>query len=123
MNNKRVSDIKRAQKESLLLRTISKLFVETVIDDTDLQGFYVNRVALSPDKSHCYVYFCSTGGKDEFETKLEKLKLYKPSLRAALSKEIASRYTPQITFKFDTCQAKVQRMDELLEDLKKKGEL
>ena len=123
MNNKRVSSIKRAQKESLLFRTISKLFLQAIIDDKELQGFYVNRVTLSPDKSHCYVFFCATGGNEEFTEKLEKLKLYKPSLRAALAKEIAGRYTPQITFKFDACQAKVQRMDELLEDLKKKGEL
>ncbi len=123
MNNKRVSDIKRAQKESLLLKTISKLFLEATMDNKNLSSFYVNRVSLSPDKSKVDVYFCATGGSDEFAEKIHQLKLYKPSLRAALAKEISSRYTPDIVFKFDTCQEKTNRIEQLLEDLKDKGDL
>jgi ribosome-binding factor A len=123
MNNKRISDIKRAQKESLLLRTISKLFLEVTRDNKDFMGFFVNRVELSPDKGHCSVYFCTMNGLDEFAEKLEKLKLYKPSMRAALSREINGRYTPNLRFKFDTCQEKVHRIDELLENLKNEGDL
>lgn len=123
MNNKHVSDIKRAQKESLLFKTISKLFLEATINDSSLLGFSVNRVALSPDKGYCYVYFWAPGGQEEFKKNLEQLKLYKPSLRAALAKEIAGRYTPEIVFKFDTKEEKVQRIDELLEELKRKGDL
>lgn len=123
MNNKRVSDIKRAQKESLLFRTISKLFLEMTMDEQGFAGFCVNRITLSPDKSQCYVYFSTTGGQKEFDEKLEKLKLYKPSMRAALAKEISGRYTPQIVFKFDATQEKANRIDELLHNLKDKGDL
>lgn len=121
--NKRITDIKRAQKISLLFRAISKLFLEASIDNKELSSFYVNRVELSPDKSHCYVFFCAIGGEAEFEKKINTLKLYKPSMRAALSKQINSRYTPQLTFKFDSCQEKVQRIEHLLQDLKDKGDL
>lgn len=123
MNNKRVSDIKRAQKASLLLRTISELFTRAAQDNNELLGVYVNRVELSPDKSTCYVLFCAHGGKKEFDEKFELLKLYKPSLRAALAKQINGRYTPEIVFKFDECDVKVQRIEQLLEDLKDKGDL
>jgi len=121
--NKRITDIKRAQKISLLFRAISKLFLEASMDNKELSGFYINRVELSPNKSQCYIYFCTTKGQEEFQEKLEILKLYKPSMRAALSKQISGRYTPELTFKFDTCQEKVQRIDQLLQNLKDKGDL
>jgi ribosome-binding factor A len=123
MNNKRVSDIKRSQKEALFLRTISNLFLQATLDDALLRGFCINRVTLSPDKGHCYVFFATLGGIEEFNEKLNRLKLYKPSLRAALAKEINGRYTPEITFKFDAAQEKTNRIEELLEDLKRKGDL
>ncbi|NBP02710.1 MAG: hypothetical protein EBU90_21840 [Proteobacteria bacterium] len=123
MNNKRVSDIKRSQKEALFLRTISNLFLQVTLDDALLRGFCINRVMLSPDKGHCYVFFATIGGVEEFNEKLNRLKLYKPSLRAALAKEINGRYTPDITFKFDAAQEKTNRVEELLEDLKRKGDL
>jgi ribosome-binding factor A len=123
MNNKRVSDIKRSQKEALFLRTISNLFLQVTLDDALLRGFCINRVMLSPDKGHCYVFFATIGGVEEFNEKLNRLKLYKPSLRAALAKEINGRYTPEITFKFDAAQEKTNRVEELLEELKRKGDL
>ena len=123
MNNKRVSDIKRSQKEALFLRTISNLFLQATLDDAQLRGFCINRVMLSPDKGHCYVFFATIGGVEEFNEKLNRLKLYKPSLRAALAKEINGRYTPEITFKFDAAQEKTNRVEELLEELKRKGDL
>jgi ribosome-binding factor A len=121
MNNKRVSDIKRAQKTSLLLRAISTLFSQAAMDHKELASFYVNRVELSPDKSNCYVFFCAIGGEEEFKKNKGTLILYKPSLRAALAKQINSRYTPQIIFKFDTVHDKVQRVEQLLEDIKKES--
>ncbi len=110
-----VSDIKRAQKAALLFRTISDLMVRVTMDDANLQGIYVNRVELSQDKSHCYVYFCALGGETMFNEKIGSLILYKPSLRSAIAKSIPSRYTPEITFKFDTQASKVQRIEELID--------
>lgn len=122
-HNKRVSDIKRAQRASLLLRTISKLFVEASLDNPAMQTLYVNRIEMSPDKSYCYVYFGAHGGQAEYDAKFHDLKLYKPSLRAALAKNIRSRYTAEIVFKFDETEEKARRIDQILHDLKEKGEL
>jgi len=115
MIRRTVSDIKRAQKTALLFRTISDLMIKVIMDDSKLQGLYVNRVELSPDKSHCYVYFCALGGQPMFNEKIGTLILYKPSLRSAVAKTIASRYTPEITFRFDEQAAKVQRIEELID--------
>ena len=123
MHNKRVSDIKRAQKASLFLRSISNLFSQLTTDTQELRSLFVNRVELSPDKGTCYVLFYSPLGIEEFNNKLPILILYKPSLRAALAKEINGRYTPEIVFKYDEAQAHVDRIDTLLQKLKDKGEL
>lgn len=114
MKNEFVCNVKRAQKESLLFRTISRLFMEMTMDNKAFYGFCVNKVILSPDKSRCTVLFCAVGGKEEFDAKFQDLKLYKPSLRAALAKDINGRYTPDIVFKYDVTQEKVRRIDDLL---------
>jgi len=118
-----VKTIKQAQKESQLLREISSLFMKTSADDPRLMTLTINRVSMSSDKGYCSVYFYTPGGIKEFEKLLEVLKLYKPSLRAALAKSIQARYTPQLIFKFDEQYEKEDKMNKLLNSLKEKGEL
>ncbi len=88
------------------------------MDDTRLQGLTINRVQLSPDKGMCSVYFYTPLGEEHFKDMLRILILYKPSLRKALASRIQARYTPDLTFKFDTQFEKVQRVEELLEKVK-----
>ena len=121
MKKNSIFDIKRAQKSSLLLRSISNLFMKVAMDDIRLQGLYVNRIELSPDKSHCYVYFCALGGEVMFSDKLGILILYKPSLRTALAKTIPSRYTPEIMFRFDKTAEKTERIETLLAKIKEEN--
>lgn len=120
---KRVNEIKRAQKASQLMRVICTLFSDATRDDNRLHGVMISRVELSPDKSTCYIFFYSPEGEEAFRTVLQYLVLYKPSLRAAISKQIPSRYTPELIFKFDHAFAKAERVEELLTQLKDKGEL
>ncbi len=122
-NNKRISDIKRAQKSSLLHKTVSDLFFKAAIDDARLANVTLTRVRLSDDKSVCEVFFVTPDGEQAFQEKLRDLILYKPSLRAALAKQIPGRYTPNLVFKYDTQEEGMRKIDLILLDLKKKGEL
>lgn len=110
-------NIKKAQKESLLFREISRLFMQTSMDDPRLQGIILSRVLLSDDKGVCFVYLYSYKGKQHFEEVLEILKLYKPSLRKALSK-LPSRYVPEIVFKYDEDLEKQMKLEELMDKVK-----
>lgn len=121
MTSASVSDIKRAQKESLLLREISQLFLQASIDEKALQGLSINRVKLSPDKGVCTVYFYTPQGQKFFDEVLPILKLYKPSLRKALSSQIRSRYTPELIFRYDEQYEKIMHIENLLEKVKKEG--
>src|SRR3990167_10718323 len=120
---KRVSktgNIKRNQKQSLLLREISHLVQQASIDDISLTAFSISRIELSDDKGCCYIYFFSELGKDHFKDFTEKLRLYKPSIRAALASRINSRRVPQIAFRYDEQFSKIREIEELIESVKTK---
>ena len=118
-----ISNVKRAQKESLLFREISQLFLQAGLDDPKLQTITINRVALSPDKGVCTVFFYSSEGEETFTKKLLPILMqYKSSLRKALASRIRSRYTPELIFTFDNQFEKQMRLEELMERVKEEEE-
>ncbi len=118
-----ISDIKRAQKESLLLRELSQLFLQITMDDKRIKDLTLNRVKLSKDKSVCTSYFYSTKGESHFQELMPFLILYKPSMRKALAQSIQARYTPQLVFKYDLAFEKQLKIDDLLNKLKEEERL
>lgn len=119
----RQQEIKRAQKESYFFREISNLFLRIMIDEPRLSGLYINKIELSSDGGTCTVLFLAQNGKQEFEDKLSTLILYKPSLRSALAKTSQSRYTPNLIFRYDEGYEKTERINTLIDTLKKEGKL
>ncbi|MBT3456313.1 ribosome-binding factor A [bacterium] len=124
MQHSNVNNIKRAQKESVLFREISSLFLRASFDDKRLSGLVVNRVKLSKDKSVCYVYFYTKEGEEHFKHNLlDLLKCYKPSVRKAIADEIAGRYVPNFLFKYDVQHEKQDKINNLIDKLKREGKL
>ena len=121
--SKQQQDIRKAQRESYFYREISTLFSRITIDEPRLHGLYINKVNLSSDGGTCVVLFLATYGRPEFEEKLQVLILYKPSLRSALAKTSHSRYTPNLIFRYDEDQEKVDRINRLIDKLKDEGKL
>lgn len=117
MINKNLQEVKRAQKEALLLREIAHLFHTITLEEKELLGLTVSKVRLSPDKSVCTVYFYTSEGKKAFDSLVKKLTLYKPSLRAALAHKIRGRYTPNLVFAFDQQFEKQERLEQLLDSI------
>ena len=118
MIDTKIRALKRAQKEALIRKEFSKLFLNIKLEDPELQDLYINRVKLSSDKSVAHIFFYIDGGQDVFNEKLKKLILYKPSLRKALSQLMESRYTPQIVFKYDKAFEKQYEVEKLLDKVK-----
>lgn len=123
MAGERVREIKHAQREAFLLRELSSSYLRIMQDNPLLQGVYINNVVLSPDGSNCTVYFHSTQGHEHYEEVKNTLILYKPSIRAALAKTSSGRYVPQLIFKYAEGLEKQQRVNDLIENLKKEGKL
>ena len=114
-----LSFIKRSQKESLLLRELSKMLLQLSLDDSELSGLFINRVALSKNKGVCIIYFYDPNGPEVFEQKKRRLILYKPSLRKGIAMTLDGRYTPELKFAFDEQFEKQQRIENLIETVKK----
>jgi ribosome-binding factor A len=106
--------IKRAQKESLLLREVSKMFHTITMEDSRLLGLFVNRVELSTDKGWCTIFFYTVDGFEKYSEQFEILKLYKPSMRKGLSMGIKGRYVPDLKFEYDSKFEKQQRLEKAM---------
>ena len=118
-----VSQIKRAQKESLLFREISDLFLKASLDNSLLRNISISRVSLSADKGICTIYFYTVLGKEAFDKTYKPLLLkYKHQFRKELASRIRSRYTPDLVIAFDDHFEKQMRLEELLERFKKEDE-
>lgn len=115
-----LADIKRAQKESLLLRELSSYFLQITMDDPRLKNITLNRVKLSRDKGVCNLFFFTPKGLADFQETLPYLILYKPSMRKGLAQSINARYTPQLVFKYDESFEKYLEIDALFDSIKDK---
>ena len=109
------SSIKREQKTALFFREISNLIQKLSLDEPEISKVYVTKVKLSKDSGICFVYFSTYQNKEDFNNALEVLKLYKPSLRTALSKAVTGRYTPNLVFLYDAAKEKERKLTELLD--------
>lgn len=119
INNSNVSHIKRSQKESVLLRELSKMLHQISLDDPELSGLFINRVELSKNKGVCIIYFYDQNGIESFNQKKNRLVLYKPSMRKGVATALDGRYTPELKFAFDEQFEKQQRIENILETVKK----
>ena len=92
---------------------------ELMLDDKELSGLFINRVELSKNKGACIVYFYDPQGPAIFEAKKKQLILYKPSLRKAIAMTLDGRYTPELVFAYDEQFEKQQRIESILDKVKK----
>lgn len=115
--NKQLPHIKKAQKEALLLKELSQLFLQISLEDPRLEGAFITHVELSDNKSVCNIYFYIQGGLEKFEPIRSTLILYKPSMRKALAQRIPSRRVPEIFFKYDDKFEKQMKLETLLNNI------
>lgn len=109
--------VKHEQRKSFLLREVSSLIQKIAADEPSIAVIFVNRVELSADSGICYVYFATFTDKKAFDDAFELLKMYKPSMRHALSKQMHGRYVPNLVFLYDETKEKERRMNVLLNQI------
>ena len=110
-------NIKREQKKSLFFRYISTALQSLTESEPLISKVFVSRIDFSLDCGICYIYcfgYSVDTSESDFDAALERLKLYKSSLRSSLAREIKSRYTPDLVFLYDKLHKKQQRIEELL---------
>lgn len=122
MTQSTVKTIKQAKKTALLFRELSQLFMRLTMDEPRLENLFISRVEMSRDGGICFIHFYTPHGEKKFNEQLPILILYKPSLRKALSQQIAGRYTPELVFKFDDKFEKQSKLEALLDKIKTEEE-
>ena len=97
---------------------IQEVLAEEIERLTDPRlGFVtVTGVDASPDMRHATV-FVSTVDISQIDDSLKGLTAAAPRLRAALGKEIRTKYTPELEFKADTGVLHGERIEALLRKL------
>jgi ribosome-binding factor A len=124
MVSKSLRNIKHAQRESHFKRELAQLLQQIAADDAQLRDMFITRVALSANGGSLAIYLTLLEPNEEKLTvKLRHLVLYKPSLRSSLAKNHHSHHIPELVFKIDEQVKKQQRIDQIFDELKNKGEL
>jgi ribosome-binding factor A len=83
----------------------------------------ISRVDVSPDLSYAKVRVSVLGTKQEQMKSLGALQQSAGFIRSHLAKLIRLRKFPELHFVFDENMQHASRIDEILHDLKEKGEL
>lgn len=125
MHKPTTADVKRERKKSMYLRELSTFIDSIAQEQPAVREIYLSRLELSADGGICYLYFATitavdpenAGIKERFDKAFEILKLYKPSLRKALAQGLQARYTPDLMFLFDEKREKIDRINELLDQV------
>ena len=75
---------------------------------------------LTSDYSYAKI-FCSFLGKGDHQEHLKNLNKVKGFIRTSLSKKLTIRKTPELIFVLDDSYEKAKRIEEIIEDIHKKG--
>ena len=117
MSQSRIHDVKKERKKSLFLRELAAIVQRLGGEEPAIAQVFVSRVDLTDDYGACYVYLVpyTSFSQEIVDMAIEKLILYKPSIRRAIAESINPRYTPDIRFFFDEVKEKQYKIDQLLD--------
>jgi len=109
----------RRQKRvaSLIKEELSRLLIEE-IQDSSSGLITVTRVEMSPDLKTAYIYLSIFGGEQQ-ETILELLNKKKGYLRKSIASKVKLKYNPMLIFSFDPNPEYEEKIDRLIENIKK----
>ena len=86
--------------------------------DYDMRLITVPEVRMSPDLKHATVYVMPLGGRDE-KGALKALERNRRFLRGVLAKKVKMKFLPELRFRIDESFAQGEKIDRLLEQIKK----
>lgn len=114
--------IKHERLEGTILKEVSEI-LSTVIKNPKYGFVTVTDVRVTRDISFANIYVSFLNTKDvKSQDRLEELERVKGVVRGELAKRLKIRKVPELIFKIDDSIDKGNRIEEILEDLKKTKE-
>jgi ribosome-binding factor A len=117
-----MAEVKRAVRVAARVREELATLLTTEVRDPRLAGVVVSRVTISDDlrSARVYVRFLA-GNADEAHRKeaLTGLARAASMLRREVTQRVGLRFAPEMRFYYDAAQEKVDRIEELLEEVRR----
>ncbi|HWQ82351.1 MAG TPA: 30S ribosome-binding factor RbfA [Ignavibacteria bacterium] len=82
----------------------------------------ISRVLMTPDLKLAKVYISFLGNKEPADKLIERINYRKPHIRYMLGRQLTMKYTPDLIFFFDDTMEYADRINKLLNDVKKHDE-
>jgi ribosome-binding factor A len=116
-------EAKRATRVQARVREELATLVARELSDPRVQGAIVSRVEMSDDLKIAKVYVRRLEGAGEGDADaaamVTALKKASPMLRREVTQRVGLRYAPELRFFYDSGQDARDRIEELLEDIKR----
>jgi ribosome-binding factor A len=93
------------------------------IGDPRLKQVTVTRIRLSNDLRCAKIYVSILGDEEQISRTMSGLKRAKRFIRGELGRNLRLRYTPELIFKWDDSLAYSIHINQVLQELRRKGEL
>lgn len=119
MNDKQEARLGRVNEE--LKKEISHVLMFE-LKNSEVTGIIsVTKVKVTPDLKYAKVYVSLLNSKSKIKT-MEGLKKSSKFIRAQIAKTVNLRITPELVFELDDSLEHGERIDNLLEEIKRKDE-
>ncbi|MFC2821973.1 MAG: 30S ribosome-binding factor RbfA [Sphaerochaeta sp.] len=114
-----MTDYIRSRNEARIIEVVNTLIVSGEIKDSRLSRFAsISAVSLSRDNAYASMYV-SCLEDNRLEKSVQALQSAAGFIQARLAKVLKTKNTPKLNFVADTTERDAQRIDELLESIKK----
>jgi ribosome-binding factor A len=104
----------RRERMQDVLREEISIIVQQEIKDPGLGFITIIDVRMTEDLKFAKVYYSVYGSDEEKEQTAEALKRAKSYVRHLVGERVRMKYTPEITFVYDTDQERAARIDDIL---------
>lgn len=115
------SEIRLKRIQDQIKRVLTEI-LEAKVSDPRLVGVYVTDVSVDRELDYANIYVSSLAGQSEADDILSGLQNASGFIRYSLSQEIKLRVMPKLRFYWDETPEKAERIESLLEDIRKERE-
>lgn len=82
----------------------------------------ISKVIMTPDLKLAKVYISFLGNKEPAEKLIDRINFRKPHIRYLLGRQLTMKYTPDLIFFFDDTMEYADKINKLLNEVKKSDE-
>jgi ribosome-binding factor A len=121
-----MADVKRASRVAQRLQQELSTLLVTDVKDPRLSGVLVSRVTVSEDLRHARIFVRLLSGGDDEERREETLATLGRAaglLRREATRNLGLRRSPELRFLYDAGQDHVDRIEELLQEVRRENRL